>query len=121
MTAALRTALARDYDQDFETNIVEDASEPKRGYARGPERALMSAMLFDGVQSFMHYVSARTVSEKLRYKEAYNWISARGGDYIFAFDNVCEGLGINPDSLRCGIMNACNANHRAAKRLRKVS
>ena len=33
--------------------ILEQSIDIDKGYARGPERALLSALLFDGVQSYI--------------------------------------------------------------------
>jgi hypothetical protein len=78
-----------------------------RGYACGPERALMMALLFDGVQAYMNYVVADSPAARSRYLEAYNWVNREEGDYVFSFDNVCEALGIDPAALRYGVVNAC--------------
>ena len=80
-----------------------------RGYARGPERALMSALLFDGLQSYVSYVVAGTERVRSKYREAFNWVNKRGSEYVFSFDSVCEALGIDPDFLRYGLLNACNS------------
>ncbi|MBX7139273.1 MAG: hypothetical protein K1X83_14960 [Oligoflexia bacterium] len=90
----------------FGTAVVDEIIQSDRGYARGPERALMSALLFDGVQAYLNFVSATPFREIKRQQEAYNWIHKRGTEYIFSFDSVCEALGIDPDYLRLGLINA---------------
>jgi hypothetical protein len=77
------------------------------GFAEGPERNLLTALLFDGIQSYMAYFFAKGASAKTKYREAYSWIHKRGDDYVFSFENVCEALGIDPEYLRLGIANAC--------------
>ncbi|RMG42094.1 MAG: hypothetical protein D6719_07275 [Candidatus Dadabacteria bacterium] len=91
----------------------------ERGYARGPERALMSALLFDGIQSYMSFVIADNSSEKSKYREAYNWVHRKGTDYVFSFDSVCEALGVDPDYLRYGLVNASNSQSFEWKRARR--
>lgn len=91
----------------------------ERGYAVGPERALMSALLFDGVQSYMNYAIAESPSLRSRYREAFNWINTKGTEYIFAFDSVCEALGINANFLRYGLLNACNSQTFEWKKTRR--
>ncbi|MCB0335882.1 MAG: hypothetical protein KDD62_06235 [Bdellovibrionales bacterium] len=82
---------------------------PEKGYARGPERALLSALLFDGVQSFMNYVCADSEQTKVRYREAYNWVMSVKDDYVFAFENVCQALGVDPAYIRLGLINLYNS------------
>jgi len=88
------------------TLTVEDLTDGERGYARGPERALMAALLFDGVQSYIHYALAKTQKAKSKYAEAHRWIFEMKGEYVFSFDKVCEALGVNPEYFRYGLLNA---------------
>jgi len=88
------------------TVIAEQVMDNSRGYARGPERELMSALLFDGVQAYM---SAKNSHED-RYKEAVSWVHAKCKEYIFSFENVCEGLGVDPEYLRFGLLNAAKSS-----------
>ena len=91
------------------TQFVEDLIGPDKGYARGPERGLLSAVLFDGVQNYMNYACAKGEKQKAKYSEAFTWVNRRGADYIFAFDSVCEALGVNAEFLRLGLINAANS------------
>jgi len=88
-----------------QTLIAEVQSAP--GFANGPERNLLSALLFDGIQSYMAYFFAKGANAKTKYREAYSWIHQTGDDYVFSFESVCEALGIEPEYLRLGIANAC--------------
>jgi hypothetical protein len=99
--------------------LGEHLVEPEGGYARGPERALLSAVLFDGIQSFMNYAFASTKSAKSKYQEAYNWVMKSGNDYIFSFDNVCEALGVNSEFFRLGLINVYNSNRTEWKKKRR--
>jgi hypothetical protein len=83
----------------------EDQVGGARGYARGPERSLLSALLFDAVQGYVNYTCSDRAGVRNRYREAYEWVQRRGSDYVFAFDSVCEALGIDPNFLRCGLAN----------------
>jgi hypothetical protein len=93
----------------FSTVVVDDLIDANKGYAVGPERALLSALLFDGIQAFIAYALAATAAERNAYAEAHRWVMDRGTEYAFAFNNVCEGLGIHPDYLRFGLVNASNS------------
>ena len=91
------------------TAFIDDVLESDQGYARGPERALLSALLFDGIQAFMNYACAQSDTARARYREAFLWVNTRGSDYIFSFDNVCEALGVDAEYFRYGLANATNS------------
>ncbi len=93
----------------FSTVVVDELVDQDKGYAVGPERALLSALLFDGIQSFIAYALAKTFKERSSYVEAHRWVMNRSKEYVFSFDNVCEALGIHPDYLRYGLVNASNS------------
>ena len=102
------------------TLIVDEILDSERGYARGPERALMSALLFDGIQSYMNYACTVNERTKNKYREAYNWVhSDNSPEYIFSFNNVCEALGVDPEYLKFGMANACNSQTFEWKRRRR--
>lgn len=107
--------------QGFNAGVVfaEELLSNSKGYAKGPVRSLMSALLFDGVQSFLNFALTPAKSRKSRSLEAYNWVMKKGTDYIFAFDSVCEALGVDPDYLRLGLINTCNAHAGEWKRSRR--
>jgi len=93
----------------FSTVLVDELIESEKGYAVGPERALLSALLFDGVQAFVAYALAKSENERSAFVEAYRWVMDRSVEYAFSFNNVCEALGIHPDYLRYGLVNASNS------------
>lgn len=95
--------------EGFQTLIIEDQTIYE-GYAHGPERGLMSALLFDGVQSYLTYCLSPSMSSRGKYFEAYNWVHHQDAEYIFSFDNVCEALGIDADGLRLGLQNFIHSN-----------
>ena len=77
-----------------------------RGYARGPERTLLAALLFDGVQGFIAYAVAGSAAEKAQHAEAHRWVMDLSSDGVFSFVGVCEALGISSEYLRLGLANA---------------
>ncbi len=89
------------------------------GYAKGPVRSLMSALLFDGVQACLHYVMHDSKAERDKSQEAYQWVMRKGNEYIFSFDNVCEALGLDPEYVRLGVINSCSAYQGEWKRARR--
>ncbi len=90
--------------------FVDEVLDANGGYAQGPERALMSALLFDGVMNYLSYLTKKGRSCGKRYREAYNWVHSDDSDYVFSFEGVCEGLGIDPKALRLGLINASNSS-----------
>ena len=106
----------------FDTAIYfSECIDNDSGYAQGPERDLMCAILFDGIQAYMNYVSAKSASEQRQYEEAVQWVFRSDDEYVFSFQSVCEGLGVNPEYLRSGLLNAANSHSFEWKRMRRVS
>lgn len=91
---------------DISTSVVDEIMDNEQGFARGPERALLGALLFDGIQAFINYALAASQTEKSRFAEAFNWVMDKGGEEAFSFNSVCEALGISPERLRLGLANA---------------
>lgn len=87
------------------TTFVAEVIDAERGYARGPERELLSALIFDGIQSYLNYGNARGSEARARYREAYAWIHKTNDSYVFSFESVCEALGIDANYLRVGLAN----------------
>ena len=113
------SAVTNGFDSGFATSVIENILDNKAGYADGPERALVSALLFDGVQSCVSYFIAQDPDERGRYREAYNWVMASDTDYAFSFICVCEALGINAEYLRLGLINATNSLLESVSKARR--
>lgn len=92
------------------TSIIETEIDLYNGVASGPERSLLSALLFDGVQAYLSYALNDAQILKEKYKEAYHWVNNDDSEYVFSFISVCENLGINPESLRLGLINYVNSH-----------
>ena len=88
------------------TTVVDEIIETTGGYARGPERSLLGALLFDGIQAYISYALAQKPSERARYLEAFNWVMDSKADEAFSFNGVCEALGVSAEYLRLGLANA---------------
>lgn len=100
--------------------VVEEAVDSRAGYADGPERNLLAALLFDGIQSYVNYLLAKTEADRSRFREAYRWVQSRESDYTFSFVRVCEALGICPEYLRLGIINATKPQLRLIAQSRRI-
>lgn len=103
------------------TQIVDEILDKELGYAKGPVRGLMAAILFDGVQTYMNYVhEIEQGRDGKKFKEAHNWVHDRESSYIFSFNNVCEGLGVEPDWLRFGLANATQSTTESVRKSRRT-
>ncbi|MFT4571719.1 MAG: hypothetical protein ACI8TX_001037 [Hyphomicrobiaceae bacterium] len=73
----------------------------------GPERALMYAVLKDGIRSFYKNVGATRRKYKKIYAEAEEWISEESWDDPFSFRTICDTLGIDARCLRTRLFAWC--------------
>jgi hypothetical protein len=71
-----------------------------------PERALIVAILDDAVHDYRKYNRARDLEGKERFRAAERWVREDRDDWIFTFKNVCELLGLDPDYVRRGLLDA---------------
>jgi len=69
-----------------------------------PEKKLMLAILEDAIACYQKYLFARDSKGKALFQEAEEWVEEVNGAGVFAFDSVCETLGLNPDYLRRGLI-----------------
>jgi len=84
--------------------LLREQLEPMMGGCRdggagGPERALMGAMLQDAVLCLMGEAAPATERARLA-ADARHWVVSRSRAWIFAFESVCDALGIDPDYAR---------------------
>ena len=77
------------------------------------EKALMLAVLEDGIRCFQEHLRNPRSNPRLLSQQAEQWIRAVDYEWPFSFQNVCETLGINPESLR-GALLAWKATRLAA-------
>ena len=68
------------------------------------ERALMLAVLEDGIRCFQEHLQSPRSDPRRLAKEAEQWIQVIDYDWLFSFVNVCETLGINPSALRSALL-----------------
>ena len=69
------------------------------------EKALMLAVLEDGIRCFQEHLRNPRSNPRLLSQEAETWIKSVDYDWPFSFNNVCETLGIDPDALRSSLLN----------------
>lgn len=68
------------------------------------EKRLMLAVLEDAVTCFTKYRRARDRKKRRPFDEAREWVLERESDWPFAFDNICDALGLDSDYLRQGLL-----------------
>jgi len=75
----------------------------KDSYLSG-EKALMLAVLEDGIRCFQEHLTNARSNPRLLSKQAEDWIRADDWDWPFSFNNVCENLCIDPEALRLSLL-----------------
>jgi len=83
------------------------AEEYFRNYRRRvplePEKALMLAVLEDGVRSFQENIFAENGKKRALLDEAREWLFNDGFEHVFSFSSICSTLGLNPGYIRRGL------------------
>lgn len=79
-----------------------------RGFRRDSqvsgEKALMLAVLEDGIRCFQEHLTNPRSNPRLLSQQAEEWIRAEDWDWPFSFSNVCETLGIDAGALRHALL-----------------
>ena len=68
-----------------------------------PEKELLLAVLEDAIYCYRKYASAQSRAGREQFREAEDWLMGGGDGWIFAFANVCDLLGLDPDYVRRGL------------------
>jgi hypothetical protein len=79
-----------------------DGIRADKGCAR-PIKRLMRAVLEDAVRCYLTYANSRSRAQCRLFVEAEGWLMDRKADGAFAFETICETLGIDPNCLREGL------------------
>jgi hypothetical protein len=69
------------------------------------EKALMLAVLEDGIRCFQEHLRNPRSNPRLLSQQAEAWIRAVDYEWPFSFNNVCETLGIEPGGLRRALLD----------------
>ncbi len=81
-----------------------------------PEKALLAALLQDGIDCFQRYGTAQDREGRQLLREAEHWIMADESEWVFSFLNVCSVLGIDAEYIRRGIIKEKPRGRGAAPR-----
>lgn len=68
-----------------------------------PEKALLLAILEDAIHCYRKFASARNRAGREQFREAEEWLMGGGDSWVFAFDNVCDFLRLDPEYVRRGL------------------
>jgi hypothetical protein len=89
------------------------------------EEALMFAVLEDAIRLYLRCVTPRNFNERQEVSELERWFEGRNQSGIFAFESLCETLGIEPRILRKSLrwmrnrLRAQGARYKALPGLRR--
>ena len=68
-----------------------------------PERRLRLAVLEDAIRYVQRYLHATDKHGRALYEDAVDWFGSPDRGDPFAFENVCDALGLDPDYIRGGL------------------
>jgi hypothetical protein len=68
-----------------------------------PEKALLLAILEDGVRTFQDNLFAEAGKKRALLDEAREWLFSDGFEHVFSFNSVCSSLGLDPGYIRRGL------------------
>lgn len=80
------------------------------------EQRLMLAVLVDAINILQGWHRLGSARKRRAFAEAGQWVNTRGTGYPFAFDSICDALGIDSEILRARL-SALTAGHGAFARL----
>jgi hypothetical protein len=73
------------------------------------EKRLMLAVLEGAVSDFQKYATASSGRGRRLFAEASAWLGSSAIDGPFGFENICQGLGLDPSFIRGGLQRWCVA------------
>jgi hypothetical protein len=82
-----------------EAVFAEQVSRPHEKGATG-ERALAGAVLEDAIGCYLKYAGARSPKARREFRLASEWIFSSERRWPFSFENICDVLGVDPQSVR---------------------
>lgn len=82
-----------------------------------PERALMVAVLEDAVRCFLNHYRATDPKPRALYEDTRKWLMSSERSGLYAFENVCDVLGIEPGYLRRQLLAQRDERHSGGTRV----
>jgi len=74
-----------------------------RGAGVQPEKRLMLAVLEDAVAAIHRHRLRHTARDRRLLAETEAWFASPDGHWPFAFERICEALGLDSDYIRAGL------------------
>jgi hypothetical protein len=68
-----------------------------------PEKGLMLAVLEEAIATFRHHLGAESRRGQRLFREADEWFQSADTSWAFAFESVCDVLGLDPGYVRAGL------------------
>ena len=78
--------------------------------ASGAQR-LMFAVLQDAVACWFRYFDGKSPRKQRLFQETYEWFWTQTPSGLYAFENICEVLKLDPDYMRRGLMRWHPSRH----------
>ena len=69
------------------------------------ERRLRLAILEDALRYYRDYAGARDRRARALHQDAVEWFTSHDRSEPFAFENVCDALGLDANAIRRGLRN----------------
>src|SRR5574341_1139860 len=86
------------------------------------ERALMWAVLADGIDSYRRTAHATAPAPRMEFDDAERWVFTTDWDWPFSFVNLCEVFGFDPAGIRSALIRWKNSRaHVRRQRFRPVT
>jgi len=73
-------------------------------FAQTAEMKLVAAVLKDGIDSYIKYLSAKPRRGRKLINEAEVWFLSKDENWLFSFENVCGILKLEPDYIRRSLL-----------------
>ena len=67
---------------------------------------LMYAVLEDGIRTLLRNSGTKHARAAHRWRQEFRWLSSRDRSHLFAYENICQALDIDPGRLRRRVLNA---------------
>jgi hypothetical protein len=85
------------------------------------ERALMFAVLVDALDTYVRTRNAKGHRKRAEFNEVDSWIRSRNTGSPFAFENICDSLGFNPDAVRFSLKSPRFNERNSMRHFRHVA
>ncbi len=89
----------------------------ERGGQLSAERALMWAVLADGIDCYRRNAHPVTVQQQLDFEDAERWVLRTDWEWPFSFVNLCTTFGFDPKAVREALAE-WRERHGSARRQR---